>query len=353
MDALLSVSDLVKYFPIRGSKDVVQAVSRVSFDISPGETVALVGESGSGKTTVGRCILRLLEPTSGQILFKGMDVLRLDQKSFRSLRPKIQMVFQEAYASLHPTMRVGRILAEPLQLWSGLKGGAQRARVEELMRLVDLEPDNVNSHPHQLSGGQQQKVGIARALANNPELIVLDECTSSLDPTARAQIIDLLIDLQKQLGVSYLFISHDLTTVRYISNYVAVMYLGRIVEQGRTNDIFMRPRHPYTRALLGSVFEADPAKRHEVTILRGEIPSPINLPKGCYFYSRCPVAKPECQQAFPPFVHIGDGHISACYRAAEDLWEVDISGDTSGAWDSSVELPVAPPERSSTSTGRV
>ena len=350
MDALLSVNDLVKHFPVRGSKDVVQAVADVSFDISPGETLALVGESGSGKTTIGRCILRLVDPTNGQILFKGTDLLRLDQRSFRAVRPKIQMVFQEAYASLHPTMRVGRILAEPLQLWSGLKAGAQRARVAELLRLVDLDPDHANSYPHQLSGGQQQQVGIARALANNPELIVLDECTSSLDPTARAQVIDLLIDLQNQLGISYLFISHDLTTVRYISKYVAVMYLGRIVEQGRTEDIFVRPRHPYTRALLGSVFEADPAKRHEVTVLRGEIPSPINLPTGCYFYSRCPIAKAECQRAFPPFEFIGDGHMVACYRATEDLSDVEIPSDSPGAWGGKVEPPTALTERSSMST---
>jgi oligopeptide/dipeptide ABC transporter ATP-binding protein len=319
MDPHLQVRDLVKHFPVRGSRSVVQAVSGVTLSLDPGATLGLVGESGSGKTTIGRCVLRLTEPTSGRILFKGVDLLRLKEGAFRVLRPKMQMVFQEAYGSLHPTMTVGKIVAEPLQLWSRLKGDGLRARVEELLHLVDLDLEHVHSYPHQLSGGQQQKVGIARALANNPELIVLDECTSSLDPMARAQIIDLLIDLQKRLGLSYLFISHDLTTVRYISQHVAVMYLGKIVEQGRTKEIFTRPRHPYTRALLGSVFEADPAKRRDVTVLQGEIPSPINLPQGCYFYSRCPIAKPECQRAFPPLQEMGGAHLVACYRANEPV----------------------------------
>ena len=304
MDPLLEVRDLVKHFPIRGSRSVVQAVSGVTLSLDPGTTLGLVGESGSGKTTIGRCVLRLTEPTSGRILFNGVDLLRLKEGAFRVLRPKMQMVFQEAYGSLHPTMTVGKIVAEPLQLWSRLKGDGLRARVEELLHLVDLD---------------LEQVGIARALANNPALIVLDECTSSLDPTARAQIIDLLIDLQKRLGLSYLFISHDLTTVRYISQHVAVMYLGKIVEHGRTEEIFTHPRHPYTRALLGSVFEADPAKRREVTVLQGEIPSPINLPHGCYFYSRCPIAQPACQRAFPPLQDIGGAHMVACYRANEPV----------------------------------
>jgi oligopeptide/dipeptide ABC transporter ATP-binding protein len=317
VDPLLQVRALVKHFPIRGSKAVVQAVSDVTFNLHHSETLGLVGESGSGKTTVGRCILRLTEPTGGQILFKGVDLVRLKESAVRVMRPKMQMVFQEAYASLHPTMTVEMIVAEPLKLWSGLKGDGLRTRVEELLRLVDLDLDQRQSYPHQLSGGQQQKVGIARALANSPELIVLDECTSSLDPTARTQIVDLLIDLQKRLGLSYLFISHDLTTVRHISRHVAVMYLGKIVEQGRTEALFTHPRHPYTRALLGSVFEADPARRRDVTVLQGEIPSPINLPQGCYFYSRCPMAKPECRRAFPPFQDMGGGHMVACYRAGE------------------------------------
>ena len=319
MHPLLQVRDLVKHFPIRGSRSVVQAVSGVTLSLDPGATLGLVGESGSGKTTIGRCVLRLTEPTSGRILYNGVDLLRLKEGAFRVLRPKMQMVFQEAYGSLHPTMTVGKIVAEPLQLWSRLKGDGLRARVEELLHLVDLDLKHVHSYPHQLSGGQQQKVGIARAVANNPELIVLDECTSSLDPMARAQIIDLLIDLQKRLGLSYLFISHDLTTVRYISQHVAVMYLGKIVEQGRTEEIFTRPRHPYTRALLGSVFEADPARRRQITVLQGEIPSPINLPQGCYFYSRCPIAQPACQRAFPPLQDMGGAHLVACYRANEPV----------------------------------
>jgi len=318
MTKLLEVQGLVKHFPIKGSKLVVQAVNGVSFDISPGETLGLVGESGSGKTTVGRCILRLIEPTDGEVLFKGEAITHISQRVFRRLRPQMQMVFQDPYDSLDPHMPVGRIIEEPLTLWSDMNSAQRQDRVRELAAKVGLQKELLEVYPHQLSGGQQQRVGIARAIATSPALLVLDEPTSALDPYAHAEIIGLLIELQQTLGLAYLLISHDLHAVQYVSNKIAIMYLSMIIEIGNRDEIFRSPQHPYSRALLSSVLYPDPTiKRPRKYVLKGEIPSPIDLPAGCFLYSRCPVALPECKAKRPQLTDLGYGHCVACLRVTE------------------------------------
>jgi oligopeptide/dipeptide ABC transporter ATP-binding protein len=285
----------------------------VSFQIAKGETVGLVGESGSGKSTVARCILNLTPPTAGSILFAGRDITRLPPKEARSLRRQIQLVFQEPFDSLNPRMTVQSIVAEPLRMDDTSKR-MRGQRVRELLELVHLPRSILDLYPHELSGGLQQRVGIARAVATNPALLVLDEPTSALDPRARRQIIDLLVELQHELEMSYLFITHDLNTLGHISHRIAVMYLGLIVEEAPTAAIFEEQRHPYTRALLSSVLFPDPETRRARFELRGEIPSPIDLPLGCYLASRCPLVLDECRAAIPPRVAIGDGRTSACIR---------------------------------------
>lgn len=313
MSALLAVERLFKRFPIAASKNIVQAINDVSFEIHPGETVGLVGESGSGKTTIGRCIVGLVEPSSGRIMFRGEDLA--DRKRMRKqLLGKIQLVFQEPNESLDPRMRIGQTVEEPL-LALAVERADRRARVREALRLVRLDPDIAEAYPSELSAGAQQRIGIARAMVTHPELVVLDEPTSALDPTARAEIIDLLRTIQAERGTSYLFISHDLSTVRFISHRVAVLYLGMIVEQGDAATVFAQPRHPYSCGLLSSVLLPHPHLKMETSVsLKGEIPSPINLPRGCFLASRCPFAVERCRQEMPPAELVGPGHLVHCFR---------------------------------------
>lgn len=329
---LLEVRQLTKLFPIKGTRAIVQAVNGISFGLERGRTLGLIGESGSGKTTVGRCILKLIEPTAGEIVFDGVALAGLSQRAFRPLRRRIQMVFQDPYRSLNPRMSVRDAVGEPLMLHRARRGNDD-GRVRDLIRRVELEPDDLRRYPHELSGGQQQRVGIARALASDPELIVLDEPTSSLDIAIRGRVTDLLLNLQAELGLSYLYISHDLTTVEHLCHDVAVMYLGRIVEIGSKAQVFGSPRHPYSKALLSSALSPDPEARRPVYALSGEIPSPINLPSGCPLRTRCPEAVAACAERFPPFVDVGGGHSVACVWATppanvmeDQPWNVSTAG---------------------------
>ena len=310
---VLEVRNLVKHYPIAHSRTFVAAVNGVSFQLNKGETLGLVGESGSGKTTVARCVMNLTPLTSGEVFFEGRDISALHGKEARLLRHRIQLVFQEPFDSLNPRMTVSALIAEPL-LVRGVGKADRRSRVAELLELVHLPASVLDLYPHELSGGLQQRVGIARAIATNPTLLVLDEPTSALDPRARAQIIDLLLELQQRLEMAYLFITHDLNTLRHISHRIAVMYLGLIVEESPTDVIFDEQRHPYTRALLSSVLFPDPDMPRERFELRGEIPSPIDLPVGCYLASRCPLAIEECRAAIPPLAPIGNRRTTACIR---------------------------------------
>ncbi|MGE0716113.1 MAG: ABC transporter ATP-binding protein [Alphaproteobacteria bacterium] len=312
---LVEVDGLVKWFPIDRTRKV-QAINGISFTIRRGESLALVGESGSGKTTTGRCLVRLLEPTAGTIRFDGTDVTAMDLRSFRRLRPRIQMVFQEPYDSLSPRMRVGRQVAEPLRMLPDLSAAERQRRVVEALDMVRLGPAALERYPHQFSAGEQQRIGIARALVTRPDLVVLDEPTSALDVSVRAEILDLLSDLQERLGLAYLFISHDLTAVRRVCDRVAIMYLGKIVETGDTEGIFAQPLHPYSRALLSSVLYPDPRHKPPRFMLEGEIPSPIDLPTGCHLRRRCPWADDRCT-TYPPIEPYAPGREAACWRAAE------------------------------------
>jgi oligopeptide transport system ATP-binding protein len=322
-EALLDVRELVKHFAVgRGvlgrTFATVRAVDRVSFSIRKGETLGLVGESGCGKTTTGRCILQLERPTGGRIVFEGVDLVTLDEPALRAVRRRIQVIFQDPYSSLNPRMTVGEILAEPLKVHGIVPDGGERSlRVRELLGQVGLLPQHARRYPHQLSGGQRQRVGIARALAMQPALIVCDEPVSALDVSIQAQIINLLEELQARLGLTYLFIAHDLSVVRHISDRVAVMYLGRIVELADRKSLYDEPLHPYTRALLSAVPIPDPkieAKR-ERTVLRGEVPSPLAPPGGCVFHPRCPIAVDRCSAETPPIREIRPGHSAACHLA--------------------------------------
>ena len=314
---LLSVRHLVKHFPTAHRREVVHAVNDVSFDIEDGEALGLVGESGSGKTTVGRCILGLADATGGQIEFMGRDLARVSRVEFRRIRAKLQMVFQEPYESLDPRWPIGESIMEPLVHAGELSGAERRRRVCELLEMVRLSPDDYRRFPNQLSGGQQQRVGIARALATRPRLVVLDEPTSVLDISVRAEIIELLIRLQRETGVAYLFISHDLTAVRKVSRRVAVMYLGKVVETGSTEAVFAQQVHPYTKALLSSVLLPDPAQKRSSFRLTGEIPSPIRLPTGCSLAPRCPLQVERCQASVPALELVAAARWAACFRAGE------------------------------------
>ncbi len=315
---VLAVVDLVKHFPVRRSSKVVHAVNGVSFTIGRGETVGLVGESGSGKTTVGRCILRLVEPTSGHILFKGQDLTALQGSKLQRLRGSIQMVFQEPSESLNPRFTSRAIVEENLKLAGVESAQERRRRMAEVLELVRLPASVANVYPHELTSGEQQRLSIARALSTHPDLIVLDEPTSALDITVRGEIIRLLQDLQQQTGVSLLFISHDLTAVKEISHRVAIMYLGEIVEVARTNEIFSRQLHPYSLALLASVLFPDPTAELGRVKVAGEIPSPVDLPSGCHLHPRCPYAIARCETEWPPLRLVGDRQV-ACHRAEEIL----------------------------------
>src|SRR5712692_7435718 len=320
---LLEVRHLVKHFPVGGGflgrgAGLVRAVDDVSFTIRRGETLGLVGESGCGKTTTGRAILQLERATSGQVLFEGRDLTTLDEVELRDVRRRMQVIFQDPYGSLNPRMTVGQMLAEPLAVHGIVRESAGRAaRVRELLERVGLLPQHAFRYPHELSGGQRQRVGIARALAMEPRLIVCDEPVSALDVSIQAQIINLLEDLQRELGLTYLFIAHDLAVVRHLSDRIAVMYLGKIVEIADRRALYEDPRHPYTKALLAAVPIPDPeleAKRERV-VLGGEVPSPLNPPSGCVFHPRCPIAIDRCPLEVPELREVAPGHWAACILA--------------------------------------
>lgn len=313
-DVLVSVRNLVKHFPVEGSDDVVRAVDGVSFQIFAGETLGLVGESGCGKSTVGRCLLRLIEPTSGTINFLGQDVLSLKRKELRELRREMQIIFQDPYASLNPRMKIGEIVGEPLVIHNQGTKSQQHERVAELLRRVGLDPDYMNRYAHEFSGGQRQRIGVARTLALNPKLIVADEPVSALDVSVQAQVVNLLQDLQEEFKLTYLFISHGLAVVEHISTRVAVMYLGRIVEIANAGDLYANPLHPYTQALLSAIPVPDPKQKRERIILQGDVPTPINPPSGCRFRTRCPIAIEECAHIDPDLREVAPGHEVACIR---------------------------------------
>jgi oligopeptide transport system ATP-binding protein len=322
-EILLSVKNLVKSFPIKGgllSREVasVKAVSGVSFDIKRGETLGLVGESGCGKSTLGRCILRLIEPTSGQVFFKGQDITKLGSQEMRKLRRNMQIIFQDPYASLNPRMTVEDILGEPLEIHKMFSNNREkRERIIKLLDLCGLRREAIARYPHEFSGGQRQRICIARALAVNPEFIVCDEPVSALDVSIQAQIVNLMQDLQKELGLTYLFIAHDLKVVEHISNRVAVMYLGKVAELSASEELYQDPKHPYTKALLSAIPIPDPSYHKERTILRGDVPSPINPPSGCYFHPRCPIAKDNCKVDAPVLRDLGKHgpHTVSCHYA--------------------------------------
>ncbi|MFO8150301.1 MAG: ATP-binding cassette domain-containing protein [Trueperaceae bacterium] len=318
-DALLQVRNLKKYFPIRGgvfSRVVanVKAVEEVSLTIRRGEVVGLVGESGSGKTTAGRAILRLIEPTDGEIIFEGVDIAKLPKAKMRDYRKEMQIIFQDPFASLNPRMSVGDIIGEALTIHNLARGKAKEDRVADLLERVGMNAGHMRRYPHEFSGGQRQRIGIARALAVDPKFIVADEPVSALDVSIQAQVVNLLQDLKDELGLTMLFIAHDLGVVEYISDKVVVMYLGRIMEIAPSKELYRNPVHPYTEALLSAVPIPDPTIKRERVILQGDIPSPINPPSGCVFRTRCPIAIEDCKHVVPPLEEVGPGHLKACIR---------------------------------------
>ena len=323
-ETILSVQSLKKYFPVQRTfienlvkkeTQYVRAVDDVTFNIDRGEVFGLAGESGSGKTTIGRLILRLAEPTAGKILFNGADLESLQGEEFRHFRRKIQVIFQDPYASLNPRMKIGDAIGHPLEIHNIAKNREKRGKVLAMMERVGLSPATTlyDKYPHQLSGGQRQRVAIARALILQPEFVVADEPIAMVDVSMRAMILELMMELKKEFGLTYLFITHDLATAKYVCNRIAIMYLGKIVESGRLQEVFQNPRHPYTEALLSAVPIPDPKADRKKLIPKGEIPNPINPPTGCRFHPRCPYAKAMCSQIEPQFIEIEKGHYVACH----------------------------------------
>ena len=339
---LLDVKNLVMHFPLtqgiifQRKVGAVQAVDGVSFSVKRGETLGLVGESGCGKSTTGRAILQLYKPTAGEVNFNGRDLTKLDGGDMRKMRRHLQMIFQDPYASLNPRMTVGNIVSEPMQIHKLVPKRERTERVQELLQTVGLNPYFANRYPHEFSGGQRQRIGIARALAANPDFIVADEPVSALDVSIQAQIVNLMEDLQDQFGLTYLFIAHDLSVVRHISDRVAVMYLGKIVELADRNALYDDPLHPYTKALLSAVPIPDPVieKQRERIILTGDVPSPINPPSGCHFHTRCPYMMPDiCPKVDPVFADQGNGHFVACHLYPGSVPEDYREGSVAAAAD--------------------
>jgi oligopeptide/dipeptide ABC transporter ATP-binding protein len=335
-DVLLRIDNLVKHFPVKSSKlisrehDFVHAVEGVSLEVRRGETLGLVGETGCGKSTLARCVARLYPVTSGKIWFEGQDITNLPPRKMRPLRRDIQMIFQDPYGSLNPRRRVGSIIGDPFSIHHTAKGEDRKRRVQHLMELVGLNPEHFNRFPAEFSGGQRQRIGVARALAFSPKLIICDEPVSALDVSIQAQILNLLSDLQKELGLTYIFIAHDLSVVRHVSNRVAVMYLGKIGEQAGADDLWHHPRHPYSDALLSAVPLPDPehTNQRERIILAGDVPSPIHPPSGCRFHPRCPKARQTCVTTEPELItRLGDdaSHITACHFPVEDGEDISLS----------------------------